>query len=65
MDFLYVFGFVYRHAGEMGLNGGEEIRVEGRHEIVIVLLLVGALKYIPRQVVDVPGMREVYVREAE
>jgi len=58
-------GYLWRNGVYMRLQGGQEIRVQRRDKIVVVLLLVLGLEGIPGEVVNVPCVLQLYVWEAQ
>ena len=65
VDLSQLVGLVRRHVDQVRLDGGQKVRVERRDEVVVVLLLVRMVEHVPGEVVDVPGVCEVDVGEAE
>jgi hypothetical protein len=49
----------------MRLQGGQKIWVQGRDQVVVVFLLVLGLESVPRQMINVPSVLQLYVREAQ
>lgn len=65
MDLPDTIRFLWRNICQMRFQSRSELWIERCDQIVIILLLPRGRECIPWQIVEVPGVNEVYIRESK